>query len=47
MLFESLKKLGYKENHINIILNTYPINGLEENTLLDKIKDVFKFFFKT
>ena len=41
MVKEYLLKLGYSDEEIDAVLNSYPLCKLKENTLLAKIKEVY------
>ena len=42
MLREYMLSLGYTENDINKIINTYPLCDMKESNLLNKIKENYK-----
>ena len=44
MLNSEFKKLGFKSEQINKIRNTYPINQLTDNTLIEKLEKIFNYF---
>lgn len=43
MLYSYMIELGYTEEDIKIIVEDYSLNGYAEETLYNKIKDIFVF----
>ena len=43
MLYEYMLELGYTKEEINLIINSYPIKNLKEETLYQSIKEKILF----